>query len=314
MKKISIIIAVYNVEKYLARCLQSVIRQKGDDIEIIIVDDGSSDNSLKICKTYQKKDNRIKIVHKKNGGLSSARNYGFIKSTGEYIWHIDGDDYIGENSVDVIKKYINKYDILCFSFYNVVNDKITKARDPRFYFNEEEKYILSYSFAWNKVFKRNLFDKDSFPENNHYNDIGIISSLISKTKKIKFIDDYLYYYVHRSSSITYTRKFHLEEYLICMERVYNALYKEYPEAAMAYYINHLLLYGYASAVKTGKKFNYRELNTILKTKFPKYYKNKYYNVNLSMKIYTRLIYYNMHFLVKMITYFKLKIFNKLLHK
>ncbi len=313
MKKISIIIAVYNVEKYLDRCINSVIKQKGDDIEILIVDDGSTDNSLKICKSFQKKDKRIKIVHQDNKGLSSARNFGFIKSTGEYIWHIDGDDYIEENSVDIIRKYINKYDILCFNFYNVFDGKITKASDPRFYFNEEEEYILSYSFAWNKVFKRDLFDKNSFPENNHYNGIGIISSLISKTKKIKFIDDCLYYYVYRSSSITYTRKFHLDEYIFCMERVYNSLYKEYPEAAMAYYINHLLLYRYAESVKTKRKFNYRELNKIAKNKFPKYYKNKYYNVSLSMKIYTRLIYYNMHFLVKVITFFRLKIFNKIFH-
>ena len=310
MKKISIIIAVYNIEKYISKCLDSVIKDKSRNIEIIIVDDGSTDNSLKICQEYQKKDNRIMIIQQKHKGLNAVRNIGFINSTGEYIWHIDGDDYLEDNYIDKLKKYFGKYDIICFNYNRVNGNTKEKIRDSKKYDSIYDKYILSYVVVWNKVFNRKLFEKNSFPENCTYNDIYVTASLVSKTRKIIFIDEYLYNYVDRKASLSYTRPFNLNDYLACLNYVYDKVSHKYPDAALCYYVNNLAIYNYVKEVQGINKCDFYKLNKILKNKFPKYYKNKYYNKNLFMKIYIRLIYYDMVFLVKIITFLKIRIYNK----
>ena len=314
MKKISIIIAVYNIESYISKCLDSVIKQKGNDIEIIIVDDGSTDNSLNICQKYQKKDKRIRIIHQENKGLNSVRNVGFDNSTGEYIWHIDGDDYIEDNSIDILRKYIDKYDIIYFNYNKIENNKLKKEKYDKKYDNLCDKYILGYTTVWNKIFKRYLFFDDKFPEGNAYNDIYIIPTLIYKTNSIIFIDNFLYNYVYRYNSLSHTRKFNLEDLLCCFNHIYNKLYNNYPDAVECFWVNQLLFYNYAKKIRYGNKYNYKAINKILKDKFPKYYKNKYYNRNLYMKIYIKLIYYDMIFLVKLITFIKLKVINELKRK
>lgn len=311
MKKISIIIAVYNIQDYIARCLDSVIKQKGEDIEIIIVDDGSTDNSLNICKSYQKKDQRIMIIHQENKGLNHVRNVGFDKSTGEYIWHIDGDDYIDENSIEVIRRYLDKYDIIYFNHNRVEKDKIEKIDYNKKYDTIADQYILSYNVVWNKIFKRYVFEDERFPEKYSYNDIYIIPTLVHKTRNIKFIKNDLYYYVYRENSLSKTRKYNLDEYVSCLNHVYNTLKDNYYDAVECFYVNQLLLYNYAKEIRFGVKYNYKKLNSILKEKFPNYYKNKYYNRNIYMRIYIRLIYYDKVLLVKFITWIKYKVLNKL---
>lgn len=314
MKKISIIVAVYNIEKYLTKCLDSIIAQKGDDIEILIVDDGSTDKSYIICKEYQKKDKRINLIHQKNKGLSSSRNVGIDNAQGEYLWFVDGDDYIEDNSIEIIRKYLDKYDIICFGYNYIQNKTLTKVFDNKTYDNINDKYILSHIVAWNKVLKKALFDNDRFPEGYKYNDVYIIPSLAYKTDKIIFIKEYLYNYIYRDNSLSHTRKFNLDEYIYCLNNVYNKVNKKYPDAAICYYINQLLIYKYAKEIITKEKYNYRKINKLLKDKFPKYYKNKYYNTSISKKIYIRLIYYDCIIIVKIINYLKLKIFNKYIRR
>ena len=115
VKKLSIIVPVYKVEQYLNRCVDSILNQTYRNIEIVLVDDGSPDRSGEICDRYAKSDERVKVVHKKNGGVSSARNIGFSSSTGEYIGYVDSDDYIAptmyEDMIDVLEK--NDLDIVC---------------------------------------------------------------------------------------------------------------------------------------------------------------------------------------------------------
>ena len=314
MKKISIIIAVYNIEKYIARCLDSVIKQNGDDIEIIIVDDGSTDNSLNICKSYQKKDKRIKIIHQNNKGLCAVRNIGFANSTGEYIWHIDGDDYIEDNSIAVLREYFDKYDIICFNFYRYLNNKKTMMKDIKKYDNKYDKYILSFVSAWNKVFKRFVLEGELFPESNTYNEIYLIPTLVKKSSNIIFLDKYLYFYIKRYDSLSNSRKFNLHDYLICLDNVYNKLKDNYFDATEAYYVNTLLIYNLVKEINGKEKLNYKKLNKIAKEKFPKYYQNRYYNKNIFMKVYIRLMYYDMIVLVKLITFLKFKIINRIKRK
>ena len=154
--KISIIVPIYNTEKFLDKCLNSLVNQTYKNIEIILIDDGSTDNSLNICLDYQKKDNRIKVIHQENKGLSGARNRGFEESTGDYIWYIDSDDYIENDSLKVIKPYLDKYDIIVFNFNEIRDNRVIKIKDTKEYDNVNQKYMLSYAMAWNKIFNRKI--------------------------------------------------------------------------------------------------------------------------------------------------------------
>lgn len=124
MIKISIIIPVYNVEKYLATCLDSVINQTYKNLEILLIDDGSTDSSGLICEQYSKKDTRIKTIHKKNGGLSDARNVGISYASGDYISFIDSDDFIDINTFTILNQYIKQYnaDIITFNYGSVTTN------------------------------------------------------------------------------------------------------------------------------------------------------------------------------------------------
>lgn len=119
MTKFSIIVAVYNIEKYINQCIESIINQTYSEIEIILVNDGSTDNSLHILQEWKQKDNRIKIINKKNGGLSSARNEGLKVATGEYVAYIDGDDWVSPKMFEKLSQKINQFakpDIVTFSY------------------------------------------------------------------------------------------------------------------------------------------------------------------------------------------------------
>ena len=121
---ISIIVPVYNVEKYLARCLESILEQTYKDLEVILVDDGSTDASPQICDQYAEKDKRIRVVHKKNGGLSDARNYGMRIMRGNYVVFIDSDDLIHKQAVELLYQNIKKYNAdICYAEHGCVDRK-----------------------------------------------------------------------------------------------------------------------------------------------------------------------------------------------
>ena len=275
MKKISIIISVYNEENYLKRCLDSVISQSYKNLEIIIVDDGSTDNSLNICLEYQKNDKRIKVIHQENKGLCASRNNGLSNATGDYIWFIDGDDFIEENSLEVIKPYLNNYDIIVFNYNEVRDNKLIKMNDTKEYDNVNKKYILGYIGVWNKIFKREILEGEKFPEGYMHDDIYLIPTFGLKTNKIVFVNEYLYNHVNRSSSIT-NSGFYLKDKLYALEHLENVLGLEYRDEVEYLYIIHLLLSSIFDKVIRHYKYNFKEINNIMKEKFPKYYKNKYW--------------------------------------
>lgn len=132
-KLITIIIPVYNVEKYLRECIDSVIAQTYKNLEIILVDDGSIDKSGEICDEYSKKDSRIRVIHKKNGGLSDARNVALDIAKGEYIGFIDSDDYIEKDMFETLYKLAEKYhaEISSISFYKILENKVISVRNSR---------------------------------------------------------------------------------------------------------------------------------------------------------------------------------------
>ncbi len=209
---VSIVVPVYNVEKYLKKCLNSIQKQTYKNLQIILVDDGSTDNSGKICDEYAKGDKRIEVIHKKNGGLSSARNAGIDKCSGEYIALVDSDDYIQKNMIGSLCRCCQKYaaDIGCT---NKVRVKSNGKKAPDFTSKEEQcltnkealrLMLVSYDpSAWDKIYRRELFDGIRFPEGKLYEDIATIPKLILKAKKVCYDGKVGYYYMQNDDSIVH---------------------------------------------------------------------------------------------------------------
>lgn len=204
--KISVIIPVYNVEKYLNKCLESIIKQTLKEIEIIIVNDGSFDNSEEIILKYIKIDKRIKYIKKENGGLSSARNKGLEKVKGEYIAFIDSDDYIDNKMLEVmyLKGIKTGSDIVICGFKHMYESG--KIRNIKKYNNVEFKDILEYSFACNKIFKKTILNDKTFkfPLNKHYEDMFLIPR-IAVNSRMTWVEEPFYNYIVRENSITMKR-------------------------------------------------------------------------------------------------------------
>ena len=208
---ISIIIPVYKVEKYLEKCIQSVINQTYENLQIILVDDGSPDNCGKICDEYAKKDHRIEVIHKSNGGLSDARNKGLEIAKGEYIGFVDSDDYIESDMYEVLYNLLKQYnvDVSICNFYTVSQGKIAikNADNGIKEYNRIEilKEILLdndiQSYAWNKLYKRELFGEIKYPVGKKYEDIGTTFYLLEKCNKVVVTGKPEYYYINRQDSI-----------------------------------------------------------------------------------------------------------------
>ena len=208
---ISIIIPVYKVEKYLEKCIQSVINQTYENLQIILVDDGSPDNCGKICDEYAKKDHRIEVIHKSNGGLSDARNKGLEIAKGEYIGFVDSDDYIEADMYEVLYNLLKQYnaDVSICNFYTVSQGKISikNADNGINDYNRIEilKEILLdrniQSYAWNKLYKKELFDEIKYPIGKKYEDIGTTFYLLEKCNKVVVTGKSEYYYINRQDSI-----------------------------------------------------------------------------------------------------------------
>ena len=212
MEKISIIVPVYNTSKFLKKCLTSLINQTIKNIEIIVVDDGSTDESLEIAKSFAKLDNRVKVYSKTNGGLSSARNCGLRKATGKYIGFVDSDDYVDENMFETLRDMIKENNAqLSICGWYVVKDNIIeecKFKSKRTVLDSEKcidillNHVSFDNFACNKLFDKTLFHDINFPEGKLLEDVLTIYKLIGKANKIVIDSVPLYYYVLHNFSIT----------------------------------------------------------------------------------------------------------------
>ena len=207
-KMISIIVPVYNVEKYLNRCVDSIINQTYKNLEIILVDDGSTDNSGKICDEYQKKDSRIKVIHKTNGGMSSARNAGLDIATGNYIAFVDSDDYIALNMMATMRGYVvdNNVDMAVCGFTRLTENKILSERgkevicgiyNPEKLFESETAHIdgvkdrvsLYTESLCNKLYKRYIFDDLRLRIGKNHEDFYLMHYIINKCQKVYLSND-----------------------------------------------------------------------------------------------------------------------------
>lgn len=215
---ISVIVPIYKVETYIHTCIQSILNQTYKNLEIILIDDGSPDNCGKICDEYKLLDSRIKVIHKNNGGLSEARNYGINAASGDYLLFIDSDDYIETTMCEILLSNALKFNTditICNFYYTHPNKKqlnhTSSNKSIQLLNNIEalQEYFLNYSVdlnvAWNKLYKRHLFiGKNSikFPVGKLYEDTYIMYKLFYISKKILRLNIPLYYYTQRDNSIT----------------------------------------------------------------------------------------------------------------
>ena len=210
---ISVVIPVYNVEKYLKRCLDSVLSQTYRQTEIIVVDDGSKDGSGKICDKYKKKDARIKVFHKSNGGLSDARNFGMTKATGKYITFVDSDDCLDENFLSCLYGAIKRYDAdiatcgeIQFEALELPKTKLEQGGIKVMSSDEAlEKMLYQtelYNSAWGKLYKRALLDGIEYPVGKIYEDVGTTYKILLRAKKVAVCKSKLYFYFQRKDAIS----------------------------------------------------------------------------------------------------------------
>lgn len=215
MKKVSVIVPVYNVAYYLPKCLDSLVGQTLQEIEILVIDDGSTDHSAKIMAHYQSKyPEKIKIFSKKNGGLSDARNYGLDRATGDFIGFVDSDDYVDPMMFETMYglAQMHKAEIVICNLqkvdeYGQVTQRLTQIPNMPEKIDLEQHFSvfsdISY-FACNKLFSRSLFENKRFKKGVHFEDIELIPQLFLEASILAHTQNYYYHYLERSDSITKT--------------------------------------------------------------------------------------------------------------
>lgn len=214
MCEISIIVPVYKVEKYLDKCVTSILNQTFTDFELILVDDGSPDNSGKMCDEYAKKDYRVRVIHKANGGLSDARNVALDVACGKYIGFIDSDDYIDQDMYETLYKNLkdSNADLSVIGMYDVYANREPKIVDEElFVLNQKEaiKFALDGRklavSANNKLYKRELFEEIRYPKGKLTEDAFVIMEILLRCATVVISTKQKYYYFHREDSITTTK-------------------------------------------------------------------------------------------------------------
>lgn len=228
MCEISIIVPVYNVEKYLKKCVDSILNQTFKDFELILVDDGSPDSSGAICDQYAEKDSRVKVIHKKNGGLSDARNAGIEVAKGKYLGFIDSDDYIAEDMYELLHNNIvrENADLSICGIYHVYDGKTPENKPEKYMIlNRNETTVLIFhgnqisDHAVNKLYSKKIFSKLRYPLGKYHEDSFTIVGILDQCEKVVVDTRQKYYYYHRDDSITsqaFSKK-HLE-YITAWER------------------------------------------------------------------------------------------------
>ena len=249
MPKVSVIVPIYNVEKYLEKCINSLLSQTLEDIQIILVNDGSKDNSGNIAKEYEKNNNdRVIYVEKENGGLSDARNYGLKYATGDFIAFLDSDDYIEKNAYEeMYNKAIeeNADYVECDFIWEFPN----KIRVDKQYPYKNKKEMLSFVrvVAWNKLIKRQLIIDNNleFPKGLRYEDIEFTYKLIPFVNKFAYVDKPFIHYVQREGSIANVQNERTAEIFTVLDNVIefykkNNIYEEYRNELEYNYARYLL--------------------------------------------------------------------------
>ena len=308
MPKVSVIVPVYNVEDYLKKCLDSLISQTFSDFEVIIVNDGSPDNSQKIIDKYTKKYVNFKGFIKENGGLSDARNYGIKKAKGDFVALVDSDDYVAN---DFLEKMYNKaikdnLDIVVCDTVNVYEDgrKQLIKSDLHYSNSNIKNYLLAPPTGCIRLYKRNLLLKEEFKKGILYEDLELVPGLVLQTKKVGFLEEGLYYYLQRSGSIMKQVKFNekILDIFKVLDVNYQKLTKKYSLEVEYLYITNLLRTTTLRFLeyKNTKKY-LKQINDIMTKRFPNWMENIYFKKSSKkLQLACKLAYKKHYFLLRII--------------
>lgn len=271
---VTVIVPVYNVEEKLNKSINSLMNQSYKNIEIILVDDGSTDSTAKLCDEFAERDNRIIVIHKNNGGVSSARNAGIEAANGKYVMFVDSDDYTDEKSCEVMVNAIEKYDVdmIIASYYTVYNGKVMKHICPEKVYKSisdiKEDFRLIYldcflNSPWNKLFKREFITK-TFDENmKYFEDYYFVLDYMDNIKSMATIETPLYYYVEDTGN-SLTKVFR-EDTFDVFPKIYNRQ-KEFCHNYLGYEfddeLKSSLLYGFYNTAQKLVYSDYSKKNKI----------------------------------------------------
>lgn len=235
---ISFVVPIYNMENYLSRCVKSILNQSYSNFEVILVDDGSKDKSGTICNEFKKQDDRIKVIHKINGGVSSARNIGIKATRGDYICFVDPDDWIETNLLEEFIKNIDDQDDV-FVYGHRMVENYTKFIDKDYPVETISgvaalnKFVLNKinGYSWNKIVRRTLIFENNifFPEGRNYEDISTTYKMLLYARQIKITEKPLYnYYVNNVDSITSRdNSKNLKDYYLACNEMYQGIKQYY---------------------------------------------------------------------------------------
>lgn len=285
--KVSIIVPVYNVYKYLDRCLKSLVSQTLKDIEIIIINDGSPDDSQNIIDKYAKEyPQKIRAFKVENGGISEARNIGLSKATGSYIGFVDSDDYIEKDMYEKLYNLAEKegLDIVIGGLYNVVEEtgKKEPVIDKKISNDNDINALLGTTAVWNKIYRKEVVDNIKFRKGKWYEDLDYTVKAISNSKKIGYVDEYFYNYMIRQGSIMNNKNLERNiEILDTFDEIKS--YKKsnkYNDIIEYLAIYHIYICAVVRVINSSgsKKERIKYINKLLEyiyTNYPNYKNNKY---------------------------------------
>lgn len=290
MIKVSVIVPVYNVENYLSKCLDSLVSQTLNGMELLLIDDGSTDSSSVIIEQYKKKyPNLIRTFSKKNGGQGSARNLGIREATGEYIGFVDSDDYVSSDMFEKLYKKAKQEnaDIVTCNYYYLSGDKQEKIKlyQPK---KNTDLFFEPWAAPWNKLYRRSIFVEHQiyYPEIRAYEDTAFYANMIPFVHTISNVDDALVYQVYRKSSTMNAAQnervlliFDVVQYIqdfYQKQGIYSQYYKY-----LEYFCSKILLSSSVLRIcqirdrKTRNEYLAKTLEEV-KTRFPQYKKNKFF--------------------------------------
>lgn len=318
MEKISVIIPIYNVEKYLKKCVYSVINQSYKNLEIILVDDESPDNCPKICEELKQEDNRIVVIHQRNKGLSGARNAGMKIASGEYLVFHDSDDTIDQNCINELYNCLKKHDTLisvCGKKYEFENGKIISKYNEIFEkcYNFEDamaemnKFYYFDMSACGKLYHKSLFKNIKFPVGKLSEDYYVMYKIFKQANKIAYTSKQMYNYLQRQNSISKNKKINeefidaaynqmkdLENYSERMKKIVHVAYASANLTVFNLYLKQKVkcpknkIKQYKTAVKENLHYinSYNELPKVKKIQFKLFLLNKWLYI-LSFKLYKK---------------------------
>ena len=290
MIDISIIVPIYNAEKYLNKCIKSLINQTKENLEFILVNDGSTDSSEEIIKSY--KDKRIKYFKNKNQGIGKTRNFGMKKATGKYIMFLDSDDYLATNACEELfsKAEKDNLDLVINNFYRVEEETEKKVEViiPEFKnttLKDNKRLLLDVNLApWNKLYKSELLKKNKiqFVEDLKYEDAPFVVEAMDKAKKIGYIKKFLNYYVIHKNSETTVRDEKIFDIIEIVDKIrkYFSKRKEFTETVDKLSVRILTNYTIQQRVQQDKEIGMQFIDRAfqyMKENISDYKDNKYYN-------------------------------------